>query len=107
MIRVDKDVFWFCTVKSDIRDIDKSEFAEINMKIWKNKTWQWETTGTEKTSVLFGKQIFSTDFRATNETVEYKDRKYDVYTVFIDGDEKTFAMTEVSNGVYEFLLYRY
>ncbi len=28
MLRVDKDVFWFCTVKSDIRDIDKSEFAE-------------------------------------------------------------------------------
>ena len=26
MLRVDKDVFWFCTVKSDIRDIDKSEF---------------------------------------------------------------------------------
>ena len=28
MLRVDKDVFRFCTVKSDIRDIDKSEFAE-------------------------------------------------------------------------------
>ena len=28
MLRVDKDVFWFCTVKSDIRDIDKSEFVE-------------------------------------------------------------------------------
>ena len=28
MLRVDKDVFWFCTVKSDIRDIDKSEFNE-------------------------------------------------------------------------------
>ena len=29
MLRVDKDVFWFCTVKSDIRDIDKSEFAKV------------------------------------------------------------------------------
>ena len=28
MLRMDKDVFWFCTVISDIRDIDKSEFAE-------------------------------------------------------------------------------
>ena len=29
MTRVDKDVFGFCTVKSDIRDIDKSEFVEV------------------------------------------------------------------------------
>ena len=29
MLRVDKDVFWFCTVKSDIRDIDKSEFVYL------------------------------------------------------------------------------
>ena len=29
MLRVDKDVFWFCTVKSDIRDIDKSEFEDM------------------------------------------------------------------------------
>ena len=31
MLRVDKDVFWLCTVKSDIRDIDKSLFAEMNI----------------------------------------------------------------------------
>ena len=29
---MDKDVFGFCTVKSDIRDIDKSEFDEGKMK---------------------------------------------------------------------------
>ena len=30
---MDKDVFWFCTVKSDIRDIDKSESVEEDMII--------------------------------------------------------------------------
>ena len=29
MPRADKDVFGFCTVKSDIRDIDKSEFGKV------------------------------------------------------------------------------
>ena len=77
------------------------------MKIWKSKSWQWETTGTEKTSMLFGTKIFTTDFRATGESVDFDNRKFDVYTVFINGDEKTFAMTEASNGVYDFLLYKY
>lgn len=77
------------------------------MKIWKNKSWQWETTGTENTAVLFGKQIFTTDFRATGKRVDFNNRRYDVYTVFVNGDEETFAMAEISNGVYDFLLYKY
>ena len=43
MLRVDKDVFWFCTVKSDIRDIDKSEFVEsrsIHIKEDKQNSYQ-------------------------------------------------------------------
>lgn len=77
------------------------------MKMEKKPSWQWETTGTEKTSFLFGTKIFSTDFRATGNCVVFRDRVYDIYTVLLCGEEKTFAMTEVSNGVYDFLLYHY
>lgn len=77
------------------------------MKMLKSKSWQWETTGTEESSVIFNVRIFTTDFRPTGESVEFKNRKYDIYTVFINKDEKTFAMTEASNGVYDFLLYKY
>lgn len=77
------------------------------MKKAKIPSWQWETTGTETTSVLFGIRIFSADFRSTGKSVDFKGRKYDIYTVFVYGKEETFAMTEVSNGVYEFLLCKY
>ena len=50
MLRVDKDVFWFCTVKSDIRDIDKSEFAENN-KVMKTIYLIGGTMGVGKTTV--------------------------------------------------------
>ena len=77
------------------------------MKMWKTKTWQHETTATESNAVLFGTNIFLTDFRSTGETVVYKEKPYDVYTVFINKEEYRFAMTEISNGVYDFLIEKY
>ena len=77
------------------------------MKMMKSKSWQWETTGTNKTAILFGVNIFTKDFRSTGKSVDFNHTKYDVFTVFVDGEEKTFAMTETSNGVYDFLTFRY
>lgn len=77
------------------------------MKIRKSESWQWETTGTETTSRLFGLNIFAEEFQPTGEYVEYKSHSYDIYTVLLDGEEKRFAMTEISYGVYDFLLYKY
>ena len=77
------------------------------MKIWKEKAWQHETTATESTARLFGTNIFQTDFRSTGETIIYNKKIYDVYTVFANKEEHCFAMTEISNGVYDFLLEKY
>ena len=77
------------------------------MKMWKEKTWQHETTATESTAVLFGTNIFQTDFRSTGETFVYREKIYDVYSVFVNKEEYCFAMTEISNGVYDFLIEKY
>ena len=77
------------------------------MKMWKTKTWQHETTATESNAFLFGVHIFQTDFRSTGETIIYNQKTYDVFTVFINKEEHCFAMTESSNGVYDFLLEKY
>ena len=77
------------------------------MKMWKTKTWQHETTDTESNAFLFGVHIFQTDFRSTGETIIYNQKTYDVFTVFINKEEHRFAMTEISNGVYDFLLEKY
>ncbi|MBR6382572.1 MAG: hypothetical protein IKS56_01155 [Lachnospiraceae bacterium] len=83
------------------------------MKIYKRKTWQYETTGTEKNSVLFGVYIFEYKWRDTGERVKVKDPLYGqdyafpVYNVTIEGIDYSFASGELSNGVYGFYVLKY
>ena len=77
------------------------------MKMIREKTWQPVCVGTEKNAELFGIQIFTADCRPTGETVSYHNRPYAVYYVPVNGSYERFAMTEISSGVYEFLLYQY
>lgn len=83
------------------------------MKMLKSKTWQYEKSGTEKDSVLFGVMIFELKWTPVGETVKVKGPDYrteilaSVYEVMIDGQVQRFASTELSYGVYGFYLYKY
>lgn len=83
------------------------------MKMLKSKTWQYEKSGTEKDSVLFGVKIFDLKWNSVGETVKVKGPDYrtetlaNVYEVMIDGQAQRFAMNELSYGVYGFYLYKY
>ena len=87
--------------------MDNKSKGKIKVKMYREKTWQSVCVGTEENSELFGVKIFTTDFKPTGETISYHNRPYAVYYAQINGSYERFAMAEISNGVYEFLLYKY
>lgn len=83
------------------------------MKMPKIKTWQHETTGSERNAVLFGVNIFCHEWKDSHRPVKVRDPvygkeyKFRVYTVIINGQEKEFAAGEFSNCVWGFYLFKY
>ncbi|MBQ2734315.1 MAG: hypothetical protein IJF33_00635 [Clostridia bacterium] len=77
------------------------------MKIWKEKTWQHEATGTDENAMLFGVNIFGYSWVPTGETAIIKNRSATIYSVRIDDTECFFAALEVSHGVWDFYLFKY
>ena len=83
------------------------------MKMWKEKTWQHETTGVDGQVTLFGVNIFDYQWRATGRSAKVRHPLYDqaykfpVYTVTIDGAEQEFAAGEFSSCVWGFYLYKF
>lgn len=83
------------------------------MKVYKEPTWQLETTGGEGNVTLFGVNIFGHEWIDTGKkakivnpsdgTVAY----LPVNAVVIDGKECEFVCEEQSNSVYNFYIYRY
>ena len=81
------------------------------MKMYKERSWQLRTTGTERTVMLFGVNIFDYEWKSTGEHVAVKrecgwEDHADVYTADIDGKTRKFAVLEVSNNVWSFYLYQ-
>jgi hypothetical protein len=83
------------------------------MKAYKEKTWQYETTGVEGNTTLFGVNIFDYEWTETGEMAHVKDNlngkdfKLPIYTVVIDYKKYQFACGELSNNVYGFYLYKH
>lgn len=85
------------------------------MKMWKQKTWQWESTGVDGSAALFGVNIFDYPWervgppgtRVIVHDPDGRERKMPVYRVTIDGQQHEFAAGEVSNCVYSFYLEQY
>ena len=76
------------------------------MKIWKEKTWQYEITGVDENTSLFGVNIFDYHWNfIKSETV--KDRTIHIYSVIIENAEYVFGALEASNCVWEFYLFKY
>ena len=73
------------------------------MKIWKQPTWQYETTGVEGNATLFGVNIFDYEWVPTGRRAKVKSPSYDeddvfeIFKVIIDGKEYEFASGELSN----------
>ena len=87
---------------------------EVNkMKAYKQKTWQYETTGTDGSAKLFGVNIFDCKWQPTGKKAEVTDPLYGqkhifpIYTVVIENKEYQFACGEFSNCVYGFFVYKY
>ena len=82
------------------------------MKMWKEKTWQYEKTGIDGNTTLFGVNIFDYEWESTGKRVKVRDphgeeHKFDVYTVTIDGQQHEFAAGEFSACVWGFYLEKY
>ena len=79
------------------------------MKVWKSKSWQLETTGTDGNTQLFGVNIFDYRWTDTKKRVRVDDLTYDVpvYTATIDNMQYEFAAGERSNCVWNFYLYKF
>lgn len=46
------------------------------MKMWKYKTWQYEVTGSENHTMLFGVKIFDYKWENTGKSIIVKDPIY-------------------------------
>ena len=83
------------------------------MKMWKEKTWQYETTGIDGNTTLFGVNIFDYQWESTGKRVTVcspsgrESFQFDVYTVTIDGQQHEFAAGEFRACVWGFYLERY
>lgn len=82
------------------------------MKVWKSKTWQYETTGVDGNAILFDVNIFDYEWKEAGQRVKVCDpygqeHKFPVYTVAINGQEYRFAAGELSNCVWGFFLEKY
>ena len=82
------------------------------MKFFKQKQWQYITSGTEGDVILFGVNIFDYEWINTGKSVSVKDPlygqsfKFPIYRVTIDNIEYEFACGEFSNCVYGFFEYK-
>ena len=83
------------------------------MKVYKEPTWQLESTGVEGNATLFGVNIFdyewiNKDKRARIEnSLDGSFAFLPIYAVVIDGSEYQFVCEERNNCVYNFYVYRY
>lgn len=83
------------------------------MKMYKSQTWQYEKSGTEKSTELFGVKIFELPWNSCDEHIKVIGPDYrsevlvSVYEVIVDGQAKKFAAGELSYGVWGFYLYKY
>ena len=82
------------------------------MKMWKEKTWQYEKTGVDGNTTLFGVNIFDYEWESTGKRVNVRDphgaeHKFDVYAVTIDGQKHEFAAGEFMMAVWGFFLEKY
>ena len=83
------------------------------MKVYKEQTWQLETTGRDGDATLFGVNIFDYEWAGTGKKAKITDPSdgsvafLPVYAVVIDGRDYQFAYEEQSNCVYNFYVYRY
>ena len=76
------------------------------MKMWKEKTWQYEITGVDGNTSLFGVNIFDYQWNFIKSEAT-KERTIDIYSVVIDDVEHVFGAREASNCVWEFYLFKY
>ena len=83
------------------------------VKMWKQPTWQYETTGVEGDATLFGVNIFDYEWVRTGRRAKVKGPSYDedylfeIYIVTINGTEYEFASGELSNCAYGFYVMKY
>lgn len=83
------------------------------MKMWKEKTWQFESMGTDGNAKLFGVNIFDYEWHDYGRQITVLDPQYkqkhtaSVYTVQIGDNRHEFAATEFSNCVYGFYMFKY
>ena len=83
------------------------------MKLCKQKTWQFETSGVEGEVKLFGVNIFDCQWQETGERVKvidplYHDEKsFTLYKVVINGEIHNFVAGEFSNMIWGFYLLKY
>ena len=83
------------------------------MKVYKEPTWQLETTGSDRNTALFGVKIFDYEWVNTGKKAKIVNSSDDtvnyltVYSVVIDKKEHQFACDEYRNGVYNFYVYKY
>ena len=83
------------------------------MKVYKEKTWQHETTGVDGNARLFGVNIFDYEWERMGKSVDVTDPLYgqkytfSVYKVMIDNKEYEFAAGEFSNCIYGFFVQKY
>ena len=83
------------------------------MKLCKQKSWQFETSGVEDEVKLFGVNIFDYQWQETGEYVKVTDplyhteRSFTLYEVVINGETHCFVAGEFSNMVWGFYLLKY
>ena len=83
------------------------------MKTYKQKTWQYVTSGVEGNTTLFGVNIFGCEWKDSGQHVRVKDPIYNqefvfsIYSVIINDEEYQFACGEFSNCVYGFYVEKY
>lgn len=76
------------------------------MKMWKEKTWQYEMTGIDGKTILFGVNIFDYQWSYIKKEI-VKNKTIDIYSVKIDDSEYFFGALEASNCVWDFYLFKY
>ena len=83
------------------------------MRVYKEKSWKYETSGADGNVKLFGVNIFDCEWHNTGMKTKVRDPLYGqkfvfpIYSVVIDNKEHQFAAGEFSNCVYGFFVYKY
>lgn len=87
--------------------------GRTNLKVYKEPSWQLETTGVDGNATLFGVNIFDYEWRSIGKKariVSPLDGSVDllpIFSVLIDDKEHKFVCEEQSNCVYNFFVYKY